>query len=412
MASIEILDIPEIATQAELDAAIISGGVVSILGQRPNTVALLGDSLSDVNLFESASQDYYYSNGYWVWTQVFLRSRCDLVLDAGVGGEGSGPIAARVDDVIAAAPGWCVVECGINDLDFVTEPDYILDNIDTICQALTGANINPILWTNPGRTDLTDARRDNNEATNAGIRTYARAHGYPVIDAARLLNVTTTGRISTAYTLDTIHLSHDGAMAVGVHAAAVLSPLMPEIDRLTMSTVDASNLVTNGAFVGSTGGVATSWTESADAGVTRTASKVARTDGLPGEWQQVAITVNPGTWQRFQAPTITTGFSPGDVLELSVEFQTDASGWGGTYPRVEAQIIYADFSNYNQAPTRDATAGAANDTSSRPTSGVITCPPFVAGATNINVFLYCWGLTGTVRWGRCTVRNLTTAYVP
>lgn len=138
---------------------------------------------------------------------------------------------------------------------------------------------------------------------------------------------------------DATHPAAKGAKIAGDAVAAFLSPFFSG-DPGVPTALDPgvlSNTINAGsaaiATAGFTGTVATGlsgYESAASTGGTKVCSKVARTDGGYGEWQQIALTnvtagvSNYRTSLFFSAPQASLGVLPGDVLEMIVEYEIDA----------------------------------------------------------------------------------------
>jgi hypothetical protein len=125
--------------------------------------------------------------------------------------------------------------------------------------------------------------------------------------------------------VDGTHPGQDLAHRMGHALAVVLDRIVPPLPIQVGDNTDTSNLAPNPRCIGNTAGVATGFTLTAASGtITATASKVARTDGVPGEMQQVAI--GPGNTGQVQLSVCDVSgltFTGNDSYVGEVEFETD-----------------------------------------------------------------------------------------
>jgi lysophospholipase L1-like esterase len=146
---------------------------------------------------------------------------------------------------------------------------------------------------------------------------------------------------------------------------------------------------------GLTGGTV-SYTRSTAA--TATVSKVARTDDIGGEWQQVQLAAVPAVSADFFQSI--AGLAAGEQYIMQVEFQADNDWVGATQFGIE-------FQTQGTAVNHDAMApqGSADPIVSPNGTGVLRTCPFTlpVGYTGNFCFLRFKATSGTVRWGRASV---------
>lgn len=179
--------------------------------QRPvkNTIAYIGDSHTDYGTDSSSSVIANVDRGFTTWAQVYLGHRLEAVIDAGIQGQRSDQVRARLQtDVIAFAPGWCHVLAGSNDI----FQDRALVSIKTDLLAmwtdLRAAGIRVIAGTIPPCTGLTAPRQAALYDLNAWIREQGSAvPGLIVVDYHRVLaDPGTDGWYSNYALADGIHI--------------------------------------------------------------------------------------------------------------------------------------------------------------------------------------------------------------
>jgi hypothetical protein len=223
-------------------------------------------------------------------------------------------------------------------------------NLTSIYQELTGAGILVVACTvSPTVNANTASRKANLITINNWIREYAANNaGVVLCDWYLRLANPATGDPATNMTVDGVHPTQMGAFLMGQQLANTLTPLFPVRDPLPFSNAEL-NGSPNPCMVGATAGLATSTTLSSQSGTpTLTPSKVTRTDGVQGEWQQVVATGGTDSFwvQQQVSPNVgSTGLQVGDWVYLTAEVEIDAGatmvGHLGEHP-VDLTIISQD----------------------------------------------------------------------
>lgn len=323
-------------------------------------------------------------------------------------------LAQQVPSVLALnpLPSFCTVLGGTNDVGQGRTSAQVIADLDSIYTALTNVGIRVIAFTIPPSTVWDAAKLATVSTINRWIKSQPNSRrGVHVVDFFTVL-ADTAGAPASGVLADGTHQSAKGAAIMGAALAPVLTTLFPPLDAFpgpgdtTQLAVNPFQTGTAGAKgTGVTGSIATGWfAATADAGtVTAVGSKVARTDSIPGEWTQLAITA--GNLRYLSEVAITTGFSVGEQVRALVEFQTDANADTGLV-QMEAYIVSTGSTN---------TAGTFTDTAGYdgtevvltkvPRSGVLRTPPMVigAGTTGLALWVRFWGAPVTVRLGRMAV---------
>ena len=222
-------------TAADIDAraAVVERKVVS---DRNNRFAHLGDSLSTV---VSGGWD-----AHWAWVTPFLlEGRLVRVLDAGVGGNTSAQILARVPDVVAANVRYCTVLAGAND---GTDTKATKANLRKTWEALIDAGVEPIpILMMPNNADRIAQLAD----VNAWIQKEAAAMGLVVLDSYTPLVDPVTGNFRQGVFYDAGHPNGKGHIALARMFAEQLRPVVKTAaPLLTSHANDPNNLVNDGVF--------------------------------------------------------------------------------------------------------------------------------------------------------------------
>lgn len=347
--------------------------------------------------------------GYMTWTQVLLRQRMRWVKNGGVGGDTVAQMLSRTDALVALDPGWLIGFGCINSINADTTATSVIADLAAIFDKCLAAGVKVVWgtdWYSAGTS--TSARRAEMDKVNQWLRDQAttRPDFYLADYAARMVDPI-TGQILAAYASDGLHQDGPGGFVMAQELVKVLSPLLPPSDRLINSNADSTNLITNGMFDGDGGtGRATGW--ASGSGGTVVYSKVPRTDGYPGSWQQVAVTDATATRLRWDLASALGKWAPGDTLVGEVEFETDEAGWDVTEfslavhaYSVPAGQVFRSVDCVHAAGTPALTAAA------RPPKGIFRTPAMTVNAatTEIRMYVNCLG-TGTYRVARARLRKV------
>lgn len=301
---------------------------------RRNTIVLLGDSITAANAITGTSPSLQHgANGWFHHANFALGGAFTLAANYAVSGKRADEVlSGQVPQVLAMStlPGWVGVLCGTNDFAISRTTAQVQADLAAIIAALTGAGINVVMGTITPR----NAYQASIRTVNRWLKETAAAGTYPglhVVDWYSQL-AGTDGEPSAALFHDNLHPSHSGASVMGKVWAAAMAGRANVVDHLPQPG-DASNLIANPFQTGTTGtkgtgvtgNVSTSWTVSRGGGTPDcVASKVARTDGVAGEWMQLAVTNGSSSnWIQATIPVTTTGMAIGDRLVYAMEIEAD-----------------------------------------------------------------------------------------
>lgn len=336
---------------------------------------LVGDSMTLQNSELGSPKNIYHSTrGFFAWMQVRLGFPFECVVgnsgsstlvgdNRGVSGDTTTGILARLDsDVLARNPDIVFVWAGTNDIALGATYATITSNLASIYQKILDRGaivaVLPIAPRNASGSDWsTSAQRRMHLAVNHWIEQKARTtqgmiyiDPYPyVVDPA-----SANGDSRSGFSVDGVHCSPTGGYYMGEAAVKVFSGLIRPMSHVAVSQYDAydatnfpnGNMLTNGLLTGTGGTIgtgasgtaATSWQVMRNSGTnaTATASKVSRSDGLPGDVQQVVFGVTgggSGTGVLYVMPTpstVSTGVASDIWVEGSCEIEVSASSGGGS----------------------------------------------------------------------------------
>jgi hypothetical protein len=316
---------------------------------------------------------------------VLLRQRMKWLANGGNGGDTVPQMLARTDALLVLNPGWLIGFGHINSVSANVTAASIIADLTAIFNKAAAKGVRVVWGTDWVDSPKTAAQRAVAYAVNEWLRKQVEARrGFYLADYQAIFVDPATGNPIAAYASDGLHQDGIGSRLLADQLAKILDPLVPQQDRLIASNDDKTNLLPNGMLVGAAAnGYATGWGYNGTA-AQGVPSKVARTDGFPGEWQQVVVTDGTDYSLRNR---IAAGVADSWVIEDTVyaecEFETDAAGWAAT----EFNLNLALFNVPAGTVTRSADMIHINGSpasSSRPARGIFRTPPLtiVAGNTH------------------------------
>ncbi|MGW9345575.1 hypothetical protein ACWGR3_28900 [Streptomyces albidoflavus] len=371
-----------------------------------SSAVLLGDSrtLYNGNYLQSQATSTAVTHddrGYVACAMVLLRQRLDILKNGGVGGDTTAQMLARTDALLALSPGWLIGMGCINSVNQGVSAATIIAELTAIFDKCAAKGVRVVWgtdWISAG-TDTT-AKKQAAATVNEWLRREtSRRREFYLADYAAVMSTPATGLPVAAYASDGLHQDGPGGFIMAKELVKVLEPLLPPMDRLTVSNEDTTNILTNGMLTGNGGtGRATSWSWPGSGPAVF--SKVARTDGYQGDWQQVVVTGGTNTYLYQQVAAAAGKWAEGDNVFFECEFETDATDWNVTafYARLNllgvtgvAPQTVADDMNHAGAP------GLAY----RPERGVFRTPVLRIheGTTHVQGGIFLIG-TGTYRIAR------------
>ena len=330
----------------------------------------------------------YASDGRW-----------DLVTNAGVGGETSASILARVaTDIVPANVHVCVlVSDHWNDIGTGVSAATAIANDVAIITALRASGIIPVICplTPDQRTGSNGARILLAQQIREGVRSYCEAQQVPYIDLFSILVDTATGTLSTTYNRDgSVHPNVAGYKLMGQAIDTALRAIIPpRASGLIAYAADPTDLMAGaGLFLANTAGVGTGWTYTpASSG---SAATITTDSAVLGSLQRLTGTTLVGN-ALIESASL-TGWSVGDQLELSGYM----TGSGGTAkPRIRLLLGGAPVPNIfnNAEPSAAITRGFFRLRQVIP-----------AGTTSVKVRLQLQAGDGFCEWGQLSLKNRTT----
>ncbi len=275
-------------------------------GKEKKTIVLFGDSITAYN----ASLG---DQGFFTWANVFLGQRFEVLNCAGVAENTTAQMLTRIQtDVIDYAPDYCFVMGGLNDTRASIDSETTIANLKAIYAALKDAEINVIAAT---LTPDDSVYKGQWYEVNDWIRSNVKSDDVIVIEIGKGMIDPTNGNPLKNTTIDNLHPSPFGAFLMGKEVYRQLDGLIKPVDSFVIKNGDDNVLNPNPMMLGDNSGVADF---SAFLSGDVTPSKVARKDGIGGEWQQV--TTSTETVADFGQSTA-TGFSVGDEVYGQCEIE-------------------------------------------------------------------------------------------
>ena len=304
-------------------------------------------NLSDSPLLATATayQTGAKADGMFAWANAQLGHRLKMAGNGGVPGDTSEQILARMDSLLAIPSDIVSVLAGANDFAQGWAASRTITALTSIYNKVRATGRRLLVCTTMSRSTMnTTAGYAYLATVNQFIKNYARkTPGVILADISSAMTDPATGipYISPFHTADGTHPNAIGAQAMGKIIADALRPFYPASDVFSSNNNDPLNYMRNACNLGTAGTVAngitgtpgTQWGLSASGGTVDAAvSKVARTDGLPGEWTRITlgatntsnVVASGGVWWDL---TGAAGLKPGDVITTAIEVRT--SGLAG-----------------------------------------------------------------------------------
>lgn len=143
-------------------------------------------------------------------------------INAGVGGDTSAGLLARIDDILGTGPELLVVMIGTNDAGHDIPLAAYQDNIEAIREAAAVVGVPLVLCTVPPRSTAPLV-----PTYNLWLRQWCHHNGIPCVDTYRPLVDPATGLLAAAYDSgDGVHPSDAGHLAIATAVAGVLDGVL------------------------------------------------------------------------------------------------------------------------------------------------------------------------------------------
>lgn len=302
-----------------------------------NTFVIFGDSITANNGFPDNSKARN-ANGYWDWAQLKSGNRTVLLANAGVSGDTTAMMLARIQtSVIQYHPKFVVVEGGINDIRQGMASTTIIANLNSIKTLLLADGSKVILTTILPYTVANGASQAQGivwAAVNNWIRQQAQTNPnvYIVDFASAYIDATNAAlyplpanQVNGTDTSDGLHPASLGSSLMGAQLATLITNLLPPITGNLTWNNNPQNLVSNGLLTGSggtlagvvTGTAPTGWTVETT-GSACSSTQSSRADGFGSDIALNVTAANQSQYCRLNQ-SLTTFPSGGDIVYLEAE---------------------------------------------------------------------------------------------
>lgn len=218
------------------------------------TAVFLGDSLT-----QGSSDSAGLKQQYPVCVQMLSKGKIVLLRNAGVSGNTSAAILARVDtDVIPYAPDLCFIQGFSNDSLAATTDAATIANLSAVINKLVSKRIVPIFICAPPLSANT-TNREAQERKNTAIKNWCQYNKITWIDPWSFVVDVTNGNWTASYTTDSTHPKpvYYRQMAQNVLSSLNLTGTDPDYAK---SNTDKGNKVSNGMFLNGSS-VPTGWND-------------------------------------------------------------------------------------------------------------------------------------------------------
>ncbi|QWY84609.1 esterase [Microbacterium phage Footloose] len=287
-----------------------------------------GDSITTAQEMSAGGAGY---GGAWPQMACALsQQRLNFRGNAGVSGNTSTQIRARISEALALSPSIVAVLAGANNITAPTSDSAAAfatykDDIRAICTTLRDAGIRVILCTIlPRRGALhTATRLATTMKWNAWLREYARngaefpedRGGFELIDFFDLLVDPSTGQFKPEYDCgDGLHPSQAAHLLMAQTVVARVQSYAYTPIKATLDAGDAYNLIGHPLLADGPAATPTSWIPTGAAGSDWTEGAVTDADFKGRAWE-VAVTASSGsTFRELQSFSVSTGFTAGDTM--------------------------------------------------------------------------------------------------
>lgn len=376
------------------------GGFLVLESRRPNRTCYLAcvnrfkpaaNASDNVNVSGTRNMTRCHLDGFTGWTEMLMSCPFSDSINFGLGGAMATEMVGYMDQWRDVYTDITLIHAGTNDMQDLTSAIAAVDAVERMIVARMAIGSKPVCCSLFPRDSMTATQYGAVQYFNENLRLVCERYGVDLIDCWTWLAdpLASDGSFfSSAYTSDGLHLSPQGSYLVASRAVVpTLKNLVQVVPYRRVGpgiAYDATlapfaNLLTNGQFAGTTGNkltrttgdAPTSWTINEFGGsvcaVVATAPQsgvpVARTDGYPGNWMQIALDNTGGVageyGSMYQASFVSgANYAVGDYLVAESDVQL-------TDPADVRLVIQAGGSTGKTMPVNSSAyiAALAGDTS-------------------------------------------------
>lgn len=337
--------------------------------ERNRTIIPVGDSYTARTSSINSTVSLYPNHAHFNWFQIYNGFQFDLLNNAGVDGQRTDQILARLSaDVFAYNPAWVLDVSGLNDIIQNVTSAVIIGYKTQMVEAYLRNNVRPIICTIPpsdaNNTTVEAARSTQRNVVNRWIRSLPKIYpGVIVADIERVMvDPTSVNGYAKANILANaasafdkgVHLTTLGAQRVGKAIWDALSPYLPTFDDGVLSAGDcyalsanSKNIVTEPLFLngggttttGGSGTVVNGAVLGATAGTpTAVGSLVDRADGFGKDQLLEVMAGAEGDTIRLRQTGLSGRASVGDILSAACSVELiEASAVRAVWLQLEGQ---------------------------------------------------------------------------
>ena len=234
-----------------------------------NDFFYIGDSITAFTETTSAAYNSTSRNeapcvcqqGWPIWAEMMSDGRIKYAGISATGGYRADQIlATHVPNAVAAAPTFCVVLAGRNNVVQSYTYAQTAADLQSIYLTLRKAGITPVLCSMPAQSGNTDAQNLLRYQINEFIRAYAEANQLPFVDFHKATTDPLTGEWYSGWNYDASHPTSTGAKAMATALVNAMGPWVLNVNpRMAVSNTTpaaSTNLITNPLFLTSASGTA------------------------------------------------------------------------------------------------------------------------------------------------------------
>lgn len=320
------------------EAAMAANIGVSRLPTLFRKIAFLGDSITAGAWSGLGTSSIKRYQSFPTTTHALLGGAFDFVSSSNGGHFATGGytltqiINTWLPEVLASDADACVVLAGTNGSGETSSEKFA--QWQSVIEALIDVGITPIACTTTPRIFVgEEAYNATLKVYNQLIRDYCRTNGIILCDwHNHILNFSDSRYADSAFLLssDGVHPNITGGWRMGNVLAQTLVPHVQTISRFP-EMGNPRWITANPYLTGNSSGKATGWNIYANGSGSGAGTKVARTDGHPGEMQQVAATgctVNTDGISLNYVTLKSSGlYVEGETVKGLAELEFDSSGY-------------------------------------------------------------------------------------
>jgi len=329
-------------SEGKVAFALLADGSLETLGfplvVRPglpgNDFFFIGDSITAFT--QTTSGSYNDTNrdeapcvcaqGWPVWAQFLSSGRVKFAGISATGGYRTDQILeTHVPVAVAAAPTFCVVLAGRNNIVQSIDYEKSVSDLTKIYKTLRQAGIIPVCCAMSAQTGNSDEKNILRYKINAFIRAYAQFHALPFVDFHAATTDPATGEWFDGWNYDASHPTAAGARAMGQCLVDAITPwtppILPPIPASHTTPETSRNLIPNPLFLENNGTDPDGWSV-----VTQSTALITTHDDVKGAVWQLSLS---GSTQARRYLTIAV--TPGERLGFGFVWRSDTDSANHIY---------------------------------------------------------------------------------